>query len=98
MRKLQKNLVDSLYEGHLNERQKVLVNTITKHISGISFYDSIVVFEKKKRAAPFHIKKGEETIEPYIQKELQRSSLLRKLKLKLFGKIDTFRLNDKGKV
>ncbi|MEJ8817432.1 class I SAM-dependent methyltransferase [Lacibacter sp. H407] len=93
-----KNLVDSLYEGHLNEKQKVVVNTITKHISGISFYDSIVVFEKKKRNDPFHIKKGEETIEPYVQKELQKSSLLRKLKLKLFGKIDTFRLNDKGKV
>lgn len=93
-----KNLVDSLYEGHLNEKQKVLVNTITKHISGISFYDSIVVFEKKKRSDPFHIKKGDETIEPYVQTELQKSNLIRKLKLKLFGKIDTFRLNDKGKI
>jgi cephalosporin hydroxylase len=93
-----KNLIDSLYDGHLNEKQKVLVNAITKHISGISFYDSIVVFEKKKRNEPFHIKKGQETIEPYIQKELQKPSLIRRIKLKLFGKIDTFKLNDKGKL
>lgn len=92
-----KNLVDSLYEGHVPDKGKILINEITKHIVGIAFYDSIVVFEKAKRPQPFHIRKGTETIESYVPTEVKQPSLLTKVKSKLFGK-DTFKANDKGKL
>lgn len=93
-----KNLVDSLYEGHIADKRKLLVNEITTHINGISFYDSIVVFEKQKRNTPFHIRKGTESIEPYIQVELKKPTLWMQVKQKLFGKQDTYKSNDKGKL
>ena len=93
-----KNLVDSLYEGHIADKRKLLVNEITTHINGISFYDSIVVFEKQKRNTPFHIRKGTESIEPYIQVELKKPTLWMQVKQKLFGKQDTYKNNDKGKL
>jgi cephalosporin hydroxylase len=93
-----KNLIDSLYEGHITEKEKIVINQITKHIHCVSFYDSIVVFEKRKRAEPFHIKKGDETIEPYVQKELHKPSLIRQIKAKLWGTTNTFKNNDKGKL
>ena len=68
-----KNLVDSLYEGHISNKKKLLLNEITRHINCISFYDSIVVFEKEKRADPFHLRKGKETITLYEQKEANKS-------------------------
>lgn len=93
-----KNLVDSLYEGHVPDKRKIQINEITHHITAISFYDSIVVFQKQKRPQPFHIRKGTETIEPYQPTELRKASLLMKIRQRLYGKIDTFRKNDKGRI
>lgn len=96
-----KNLVDSLYEGHLRNNEGIVINDFTRHIKGISFYDSIVVFEKQKRAGPFHIQKGTETIEPYQPTtELQKPSSFQKLKTRLLGnkETDTFKQNDRGKL
>jgi cephalosporin hydroxylase len=93
-----KNLVDSLYEHHITDKRKMLANELTGQINCISFYDSIVVFEKQKRNTPFHIRKGNETIEPYIQVELKKPSLRMRVKEKLFGKQDTYKNNDKGKL
>lgn len=93
-----KRLVDdSLYEAHIPDKQKLVINEITKHINCISYYDSIVVFEKFRRVQPFHIRKGAETIEPYIP-ELNKPSLLLKIKSRLRKSLDTFKDNDRGRV
>lgn len=93
-----KDLIDSLYEGHIPEKKKILISEITKHINCISFYDSIVVFEKLKRNPPFHIRKGNEKIESYIPVEQKKQTFLMKIRSKFFGRIDTFKMNDKGKL
>jgi hypothetical protein len=58
-----KNLIDSLHKGHVPDKKEIVINEITKHINGILFYDSIVVFEKVLRPQPFNIRKGIEMIE-----------------------------------
>jgi len=63
-----KNIIDSLYNGHLIDPGKVINNEITKHIYSISFFDSIVVFEKQKRDSPFHIKRGLKTVTDFQPK------------------------------
>lgn len=94
-----KNLVDSLYDEHIKDKSKLTVNDITRHVNSISFYDSIVVFEKLERKKPFHLKKGNETIQPWVQKELKKESLLNKIRTKIFGKaVHSFDANDKGKI
>jgi hypothetical protein len=93
-----KNFIDSLYIDHIHSGPQPLTNHITEHINSISFYDSIIVFEKQKRPKPFHIRIGNETIttpEPKKKKE----SLLERVKTKLFGKdVDSFDRNNKGKI
>lgn len=92
-----KNLVDSIYEGHITEKGKILINEITRHINSIAFYDSIVVFEKKERPTPFHIRKGTETIESFVPTEHKKQTLWMKLKALFSSKAHTFDINDKGK-
>ncbi|WP_221391723.1 class I SAM-dependent methyltransferase [Dyadobacter sp. NIV53] len=97
-----KRLIDSLYDNHIhddNDKKKVAVNEITSHINGISFYDSMVVFEKEKRKKPFHIQVGNETITPYIPTELKKETLLSRMK-SVFKekKKHSFDLNNHGKI
>jgi hypothetical protein len=63
-----KILIDALYDGHFTPRKFKVSEDIRKNINCISFYDSIIVFEKKKREAPFHAMKGESTIVDYEPK------------------------------
>lgn len=63
-----KSLVDVLYDGHLSARKFFISDEIRENINSISFYDSIVIFEKKKRVAPFHLMKGKQTIKDYEPK------------------------------
>lgn len=92
-----KNLVDSLYESHINDKRKLEVNEITRNINCISFYDSVVVFEKEKRKNPFHIQIGNKTITPYEPVELKKASLFSVLKSKIYGKEKhSFEVNDGG--
>jgi cephalosporin hydroxylase len=93
-----KDMIDSLYEEHVMNKNKININENTQNIYGISFYDSIVVFEKKLRPKPFHLRKGSETIDPYVPKELKKPSLILKIKQRFFGRINTFKENDKGKI
>lgn len=81
-----KNLIDALYNEHVQDKLKVTINDITQNINSISFYDSIIVFEKKLRHKPFHVQKGKETIIPYIDKNLKKVTLTLKIKRILFGK------------
>ena len=56
-----KNLVDQIYGWH-SRNNRLSVNFITENVQAISFYDSIVVIEKKSRQKPFALKKGERTL------------------------------------
>lgn len=94
-----KNLIDSLYKDHILKQDQLVLNEITDHINGISFYDSIVVFEKLKRQKAFHIRKGEDTITYLNPIELKEKSLWMKIKSKFFGKEpNKFVENDHGKI
>lgn len=79
-----KSLIDSLYKGHIKNAKRIRVDEITDHIKCISFYDSIVVFEKAKRPNPFHTKVGKASIKDFHTKGSLWSSIKRKL----------FRIND----
>ena len=94
-----KDLVDSLYDGHIEDEPRLILNDITRNINCITFFDSIVVFEKQFRERPFHIQKGFETITPYIDKTLKKKTLSMKIKRLFTGKKKhTFSKNSKGKI
>ena len=94
-----KNLIDCLYDEHIENNRKIKVTDITKNINSITFFDSIVVFEKKYREKPFHTQKGNETIIPLLDATLKKETLARKIKKKLSGKKgDSFSRNSKGKL
>ncbi len=94
-----KNLIDSLYDGHMQDERSILINNITRNIDSITFFDSIVVFEKRLRERPFHIQKGSETITPYIDKTLKKKTLAMRIKRLFVGKKKhTFQKNSKGKI
>ena len=94
-----KNMIDSLYDEHVENEKKIKINDITKSINCISFFDSVVVFEKKLRKKPFHIQKGIETIKPLLDRTLKKETLAMKVRKKLSGKkADSFSRNSKGKL
>ena len=92
-----KGLIDSLYEDHILHKDNITRNDITRNINAISFYDSIVVFEKLKRKDAFHVRRGEETIQSYIPTELKKATFFMNIQNRLFGKKQhPFNKNDKG--
>jgi len=94
-----KNLIDSLYDGHIKNEPKLISNEITRNINSISFYDSIIVFEKKYRNPPFHLQKGHETINMMDDPTLRKLSIWEQVKKKFYGKNhETFVTNFKGKI
>ena len=95
-----KDRIDSLYDEHVDDKSQIIISEITENINSIAFYDSVVVFEKKKRNKPFHIQKGTETINPYVAAtELKKATLWMKLKAKFFGtNNNSFWNNHKGKI
>jgi len=94
-----KNMIDSLYDEHVENEKKIKINDITKSINCISFFDSVIVFEKKLRKKPFHIQKGIETIKPLLDSTLKKETLAMKVRKKLSGKkSDSFSRNSKGKI
>ncbi len=94
-----KNLVDSLYTHHMKKQySSMTVNDISKHINSITFYDSIVIFEKKKRPLPTHIQVGEEQIKSYTPTELKKKSLLSRIVEKFTNTNNTYEKNFKGKI
>jgi len=86
-----KDLIDSLYDGHIESEPKLRVDEITKNINSITFFDSVVVFEKLFRKQPFHIQQGKETITLIQDSTLKKDTFLMKLRKKIFGeKTDMF--------
>ena|SRR5688572_16745625 len=78
-----KGLVDQMYAWHIDNDKLVPVNYHTENINSISFYDSVVVFEKRNRQEPSHSMKGEATITPCANPGLKKESILLQIKKKL---------------
>jgi hypothetical protein len=60
-----KNLIDQLNAWHSNQKA-LQVTEFTKTTHSIHFYDSIVVFEKRKIEKPFHLYSGKVEMEDII--------------------------------
>ncbi len=93
-----KHLIDSLYQDHIHDKKDILVNDITRHIHSITFFDSIVVFEKLKRQAAFHVRKGEANIANYKPTELKKKTLKMKIDKLFSGDQHPLTTNDRGKL
>ena len=92
-----KNLIDPLYESHIHYDNQLDYNDITRNISCISFYDSVVVFDKELRKKPFHKQIGEMTITPYVQIEKRKETFWESWKNKFKPKRKhSFEENDGG--
>lgn len=85
-----KDMVDQMHAWHIDNEKIAPINFITENVIGISFYDSIVVFEKKLRKEPFHSMKGTSSITPYSDPTLKKDSLLQQIKKKLTGKKNSY--------
>ncbi|KEO72991.1 class I SAM-dependent methyltransferase [Anditalea andensis] len=70
-----KKFIDYL-NAHHSEQKTLKVNHFTNSVDSIHYYDSILVLEKKKREAPYHLQTG--TASFPLKKE--KRNLLRKTK------------------
>lgn len=77
-----KSLVDQLNAWH-SEQKKLKVNKFTETTHSIHFYDSIVVFEKKKISKPFHLYSGKIS-DDEIKSASPKISKWKKLKIILY--------------
>ncbi len=94
-----KGLIDSLYESHIHEKERIETSDVARHIQSIAFYDSIVVFEKHLRAAPFHTQVGHDAIVPFDPVAKRKPSFLEVLFSKFKKKQrHTFEVNDRGRL
>ena len=80
-----KDIIDQMYACHINKEKLAPVSYLTKNINCISFYDSIVVFEKKLREEPSHSMKGNKSIEPFGDSIIKEDSAVTKFRKKLFS-------------
>ena len=80
-----KHKVDEMHAWHINNEKVLPVSTNTENITGIAFYDSIVVFEKEKRTEPSHSMRGSATITSYQDPTLKKESLFAQLRKKIWG-------------
>lgn len=63
-----KGLVDSLHSDHMIKGKGPVDDELTRSIGSITFFDSIVVFEKRRREPSFHQQRGRATIEGFTPK------------------------------
>jgi hypothetical protein len=61
-----KSLVDSLHSDHMIKGKGPADDELTRSIGSISFFDSVVVFEKRMREPSFHLQKGTASIKGYV--------------------------------
>ena len=78
-----KNFIDYLNAFH-SEQKNLKVNSFTKSVDSIHYYDSIIVIEKRKVKEPFHEKTGTMTINREIKK-----SKIQKMKIVLIDSLLT---------
>jgi hypothetical protein len=79
-----KNFIDALHEWHVHDGPAIPSNDIMRNVNCISFYDSIVVFEKGERKKPFTVQRGHKTITPYVDPTLQKLSLAKQIQKKFY--------------
>jgi len=77
-----KELIDQLNAWH-SEQKKLRVNEFTETTHSIHFYDSIVVFEKRRITKPFHLYTGTVKDED-IESEPPRITLWKQFKIHLY--------------
>ena len=58
-----KEFIDLIHAWHSEQRRKLKVTDFTRSVSGLHFYDSILVIEKAPREKPFDVKTGQPCIE-----------------------------------
>ena len=88
-----KRLIDSMHIHHLNENQKVLKSSNTQNIRSISFYDSMIFFEKGSPIKPFHTRLGKEQVSPI---EIKESKWLGTWRKWLGKSVRSFSQNDRS--
>lgn len=81
-----KSIVDQVHAWHIDDPKLVPVNYLTENINSVSFFDSVVVFEKKKRQEPTHSMKGMPTIKGYTDTSLKKDSIIRRIWKKITPK------------
>lgn len=87
-----KNFIDSINAYHSHQK-KLKVDSFTKSVYSIHYYDSIIVIEKKRKEKPFHEKTGKIT---FVNKATTENIFLKIKKkgaqyiLKLINKILRF--------
>lgn len=57
-----KDLIDQLHAWHSRDQGSLKVDEFTEHTTSMHFYDSIIVFEKKKVSPPAHKQKGKKML------------------------------------
>jgi hypothetical protein len=65
-----KEFVDSIHAWHSQQPGRFAVTDFTRSVSGLHFYDSILVIEKSPREKPFDVKTGQPRIGLYTPPKL----------------------------
>ncbi len=60
-----KEFIDALHAWHSQEPGRLDVTDFTRSVSGLHFYDSILVIEKSPREKPYDVKTGQPRLEAY---------------------------------
>ncbi len=75
-----KNFIDQLNAFHSRQR-RFKVDSFTKSVDSLHYYDSILVIEKRTKEKPFHEKTGEMSF--VHARSIKESTLLQKINHKL---------------
>jgi len=79
-----KNMIDYIHGWHATGSMKnKIYNSYTQSIHGVYFYDSIVIFEKKKVTKPHNTFKGEKQLSNHFTDFGQKKKISKKIKLLL---------------
>jgi 23S rRNA U2552 (ribose-2'-O)-methylase RlmE/FtsJ len=78
-----KEFIDSIHAWHSQQPGRLDVTDFTRSVSGLHFYDSILVIEKSPREKPYDVKTGQPRIEIYRPPE---SSLWKRIARRISGK------------
>jgi hypothetical protein len=74
-----KNFIDYLHAFH-SKQKKLKVNSFTRSVNSIHYYDSVIVIEKRKREKPVHQKTGRLRIKLLKQEDNNSKNIIFKIK------------------
>jgi len=84
-----KNFIDYLNAYH-SEQKNLKVNSFTKSVDSIHYYDSIIVIEKRKKEKPYTEMTGKRLFQDNNQKKVGVSRAKERIKIKLIKTINKF--------